>query len=149
MWDIETVLRYLRSLPINELLSTKRLALKLTMLLALTSASRYSKIRHLDIRFYANSERKFCFNVIKPTKMSTKNKPLPVLEFERFRDDNNICVFETLEEYIFRVKLWQEKSNHTQLLSHSVRTASTSKAKTLGISLGQIVKKGQWSKELT
>ena len=33
--------------------------------------------------------------------------------------------------------------------SHSVRAASTSKAKTLGISLSQILKKGQWSKEST
>ena len=48
--------------------------------------------------------------MIKPTKMSKANKPLPVLEFERFQDDNNICVFEILEEYIFRVKPWREKS---------------------------------------
>ena len=75
VWDIETVLRYLRSLPINKLLRTKMLTLELTMLLALRSASRYSEIRHLDFRFYTKSERKFCFNVIKPTKMSTTNKP--------------------------------------------------------------------------
>ena len=80
------------------------------MLLALTSASRCSEIRHLYIRFYAKPERKFGFNVIKPTKMSKANKPLPVLGFERFQDDNNICVFEILEEYIFRVKPWREKS---------------------------------------
>ena len=33
--------------------------------------------------------------------------------------------------------------------SHSVRAASTSKAKTMAISLSQILKKGQWFKELT
>ena len=32
--------------------------------------------------------------------------------------------------------------------SYSVRAGSTSKAKTLGVSLSQILKKGQWSKEL-
>ena len=148
-----------------------------TMLLALTSTSRCSEIRHLDIRFYTKSDRKFCFNVIKPTKTSKANKPLPVFEFERFQDDNNICVFETLEEYIWRAKPLREKSNHTQLLlshtephstvktctlsrwfcqvlkyagintnmftSHSVRAVSTWKIKTLGISLSQILKKGQ------
>ena len=66
------------------------LTLKLTMLLALMSASRCSEIRHLDIRFYTKSKRKFCFNVIKPTKTTEANKPLPVLEFERFQNDNNI-----------------------------------------------------------
>ena len=35
--------------------------------------------------------------------------------------NNNICVFETLKEYIFRAKPWREKSNYTQLLlSHIV-----------------------------
>ena len=53
--------------------------------------------------------------MIKPTKTSTVNKPLPVLEFERSQDVNNICIFETLEEYIFSAKLWREKLCHTQL----------------------------------
>ena len=74
------------------------LTLKLKMLLVLTSASRCSEIRHLDIRFYIKSERKFCFYVIKPTKTSEANKTLPVLEFERYEYDTNIGVFETLEE---------------------------------------------------
>ena len=95
VWDIETVLRYLRSLPIIRLLSTKMLTLKLITLLPLTSASRCSEIKHLDIRFYTKSERKFCFNIIKPNKISKANKPLPVLEFERFQDVNSICVFGT------------------------------------------------------
>ena len=113
MWDIETVQRYLRLLPIKKIFSTKMLTLKLTMLLALTSALRFSEIRHLGIRFYTKSERKFCCSVIQRTRTSKTNKPLPVLEFERFQDENNICVFETLEEYILPRR---EKSNHTQLL---------------------------------
>ena len=40
VWDVETVLRYLKSLPANKILTTKMLTLKLTMLLALTSVSR-------------------------------------------------------------------------------------------------------------
>ena len=121
--------------------------------------------------------------MIKPTNTSKANKPLLVLDFEHFQDDSNICIFETLEEYIFRAKPSCEKSNHTQLFlshiephspvkaftlswqicqvlkyagintktftSHSVRVASTSKAKTLGISHNQILKKCQWSKERT
>ena len=107
------------------------LTLKLTMLLALTSASRYSEIRYLDIRFYTKSERKFYFNVIKPTKTSAVNKPLPVLEFEHFQDDNNICAFETIEEHIFRAKPWREKSNHAQLLLSHIDPHSLVKLCTL------------------
>ena len=54
--------------------------------------------------------------MIKPTITSKVNKPLPVLEFERFQDDNNICFFEALGEYILLAKPWREKLNHTQLL---------------------------------
>ena len=61
VWDIQTVLRYLRSLRWNKLLTTKMLTLKLTMLLVLTSASRYSEIRNLDIRLYTKSEKKILF----------------------------------------------------------------------------------------
>ena len=64
------------------------------MVLAITSTPVCSEIRHLDIRFYPKSERKFCFNVIKQTKTSKENKALPVLDFEGFQDDNNNCVFE-------------------------------------------------------
>ena len=64
------------------------------MLLVLTSASRFSEVRHLSIRFYIKFERIFFFNVIKPRKTCTANKSLPVLEFERFQDDNNVCVYE-------------------------------------------------------
>ena len=107
------------------------LTLKSRMLLALTSALRCSEIRHLDIRFYTKSERKFCFYVIKPTKTSEANKTLPVLEFERFEYVANIGVFETLEEYMFRVKPWHEKSNHTQLLASHIELHSTVKTCTL------------------
>ena len=107
--DIETIPRDLRSLPINKIMSTKMLTLKLILLLTSTSASKCSKIRHLDIRFYTKPEAKFYINMIKPAKTSKPNKPLPELEFERFQDDNNICVFETLEKHIFRAKLGREK----------------------------------------
>ena len=110
------------------------------MLLALTSVSRCSEIRHLDIRFYTKFEKKFCFNVIKPTKTSKANKPLPVLEFECFQDDNNICVFETSEDHIFRAKPWREKSNHNKLLLSHIEAHSAMKACTLSRWICQVPK---------
>ena len=73
VWDIETILRYFRTLLIKKLLSTKKLALKLTLLLVLTSASICFEITHLDIRLYTKSQ-KFCFNVIQPTKTRKTSK---------------------------------------------------------------------------
>ena len=183
VWDVETVLKYLKCLPPNDLLSTKMLTLKLTMLLALTSASRCSEIKNLDINYLAKSESKYCFNISKPTKTSKPGKPLPILEFERFESEPNICVVEALEAYIKLSKPWTEGTQKTQLLlsyikphspvkactlsnwicevlkyagvdiktfkSHSVRSASTSKAKFLGVSTKQILKRGRWSSKST
>ena len=110
------------------------------MLLELTSTSSCSEIRNLDIRFYTKFERKSCFNVIKPTKTSKANKPLPVLEFERFEDDNSICAFETLEEYIFRSKPWREKSNHTKSLLSHIEPNSSVKTCVLSRRICQVLK---------
>ena len=70
------------------------------MLLALTSASRCSEIKNLDINYLAKSESKYSFTISKPTKTSKTGKPLAILEFERFESEPNVCVVEALEAYI-------------------------------------------------
>ena len=131
----------------------------------------------------AKSESKYCFNISKPTKTSKPGKPLPILEFERFESEPNICVVEALEAYIKLSKPWTEGTQKTQLLlsyikphspvkactlsnwicevlkyasvdiktfkSHSVRSVSTSKAKSLGVSTKQFLKRGRWSSKST
>ena len=56
------------------------LTLKLTLLLALKSASRCSEIKNLDINYLTKSESKYCFNIPKPTKTSKPGKPLPKIQ---------------------------------------------------------------------
>ena len=68
-WDIEIVLKYLRSLPMN-----KNVNIKIKSLPALTSASKRSEIRHLEISFTEDLEKKLCVNTIRPSKTSTPNK---------------------------------------------------------------------------
>ena len=68
-WDIEIVLKYLRSLPMN-----KNVNIKIKSLPALTSASKRPEIRHLDISFTEDLEKKLCVNMIRPTKTSTPSK---------------------------------------------------------------------------
>ena len=70
------------------------LTLKLTMLAALASASRCSEIRHLNVSLAQDLEENFVLTWLSQPKREQfdKNKCLPVLEFELFQDDNNICV---------------------------------------------------------
>ena len=50
IWDVQTALTYIKvNWPVNNVLLDKYLSLKLSMLLALASASRENQIQHLDI----------------------------------------------------------------------------------------------------
>ena len=51
IWDVETVLDFLRKLPGNDLLSDKLLTLKVSMLLSLLSASRVSEYTNLRVDY--------------------------------------------------------------------------------------------------
>ena len=52
----------------------KNVNIKIKSLPALTSASKRSEIRHLEISFTEDLEKKLCVNTIRPTKTSTPNK---------------------------------------------------------------------------
>ena len=51
IWDVETVLDFLRKLTGNDLLSDKLLTLSLSMVLSMLSASRVSEIIHLRVDY--------------------------------------------------------------------------------------------------
>ena len=55
IWDVEQVLTYIKSLPIDNSISTKDLTHKLTTLLALAAASRASEISSLDTKLMGKS----------------------------------------------------------------------------------------------
>ena len=79
-WDVQIVLEFMKNnWTDNESLPNKNLTLKLTMLLALTSASRASNIHHLDIRFMSLSEEKVVFNFTKLLKTWKKGRAPPKL----------------------------------------------------------------------
>ena len=68
-WDVQIVLEFLKNnWTGNKSLLNKNLTLKLTLLLAVTSASRASNIYHLEIRFVSLSEEKVVFNFAKLLK---------------------------------------------------------------------------------
>ena len=63
-----------------------------------------------------------------------------MLDLEHFQDDSNICIFETLEEYIFRAKPSCEKSDHTQLFLSHIEPHFPVKAFTLSWQICQVLK---------
>ena len=106
IWDVQIVLNYIKSNWANSSdLSDRNLTLKLTSLLALTSASRTVSIHHLDVRFMIVTDRvaaKFTFH--KLHKSWKKGRAPPILTFYAFPDDPQLCVISTLKEYLIRTK---------------------------------------------
>ena len=78
--------------------------------------------------------------MIKQAKTITTRKSLSALVSDRLQDDNSTCVFVTLEEYIFRVKLWRQKSSHNQLLLSHFEFSSPVKTCTLSGWIFQVLK---------
>ena len=101
----------------NKSLPIKNLTLKLTMLLALTSASRASIIHHLDIRFMPLSEKKVVFNFVKLPKTWKKGRAPPNLEIFAFEKDTDFCVIHTLKLYLSRFKNGEMKKD-TSFIRH-------------------------------
>ena len=125
------------------------LTLKLTLLLALKSASRCSGIKNLDINYLTKSESKYCFNILKPTKTSKPGKPLPkiqlLLSYIKPHSPVKAC---PLSNWICEVLIYAGVDIKT-FKSHAARSVSTSKAKSLGVSTKQILKWGRWSSNST
>lgn len=182
-WDVDKVLDYIHMLGDNSTLSNKCLTLKLSMLLALSSAGRCSDLRALDVRYMSIKDSSIVFELAQLTKSRKKGQNPIKQTFEKFEGDPMLCVFSTITCYLERSKGWRADSNKHQLLlsyvkphkevvpctiagwlvqlmnlagidtsefrAHSVRGASTSKAKAKGLSCKEIMEIAKWRKEST
>ena len=118
-WNVATVLNYFKSLPDNRRLSIKQLTHKLTMLIALVTASRCSSLTAIDINHMSkSSDGSYVFWLVKPSKRVTVNKPFHNFRIARFQANRNLCPVRTLQEYLNRTSHLRDNadSSMTQLL---------------------------------
>ena len=98
VWNVETVVQFIKSKWRNsEELSEKNLTYKLTMLMALTSASRSDAIHHLNIDYKVRSQKGYVFTFHKLHKGWKKGDPAPSLTFYEYNLDKQLCVVETID----------------------------------------------------
>lgn len=101
-WDVSKVLCYLKKLtPVRDL-TLKVLSYKLVMLIVLTQASRSHSISLLSIDNYVKDSESYVLYYKGLLKQTRKGKVNPVLKLYRYAHDPDICVYETLTEYIKR-----------------------------------------------
>ena len=179
IWDVGTVLGYMKTMPPPQELSLTKLSWKLVTLLALSNADRASDLQLLDINYLHISEVSAEFRVDGLGKTRRSGPPRQVT-YPRF-ESPEICPVATLEAYIDRSKpirgnttalFVSTKKPHkrvtTSTLSrwmkcmleasgidvkifkgHSVRTAAASAAHKAGASIRDILKAGNWKREST
>ena len=181
IWDVDDVLRCIKNLP--QPLSAKQLSYKTAMLLALIIIPRGAEINMLDISMMGLTKTKCVFTLKGLPKNKKKGKRTPVLDFENFKEDKDLCPVKSLIDYCSLTEPFRRANNETSLFlgllkphaaltkssiarwlkevlkwagidtkiyqAHSVRSAATSKAFMKGLSVPDIIKKGNWSREST
>ena len=100
IWDIQTVLDFVKCQWSGCDLSDKVLTHILVILIALSSASRASAIHHLDVRYMLRPEGKFIFTFHKIHKSWEFGKAPAILEFCEYTEDRSLSVVINLDEYI-------------------------------------------------
>ena len=171
VWDVETVLDFLRILPGNDLLSDKLLTLKVSMLLSLLSALRVSEITNLRVDYLTKHSSVYTFAIPHLTKTCRRGKkPHPNLKFYNFPGESklrrNVWRVEESQFLVSHIKPHKPVSPSTVLgllgqvlamagiktdvfKAHSTRAASSSKAEVTGVSLTDIIKQGNCSQVST
>ena len=93
VWDVEILLVYLKTnMSVNSQLSDKDLTHKLTVLMALSSASRASSLQHLNIKFMARNDMSYKFYFHKLHKSWRRGKAPPIISYQAYTQDPNLCV---------------------------------------------------------
>ena len=116
IWDVQVVLDYIKqNWADNISLSDKHLTWKVTILMALISASRAVQIHHLQVSNMARLQNQYKFEYSQLHKSWKRGKICPSLQFFAFVEDPEMCVVKCLDGYLLKSEPWR-KNQETQLL---------------------------------
>ena len=102
IWDVNIVLDYLKVFYPNEELPLSHLTLKLTMLLALTTAQRTQTLHVLDIEDFQIYDNLVMIPITARLKQTNARNNKFKIELRSLEEDPSICVVECLKSYLKR-----------------------------------------------
>lgn len=173
IWDVSVVLRYLSSLFPLEKISLKLLTLKVTALIALSTAPRAQTLVSLNLDCMNITENKIVFHFKNLLKTSKQGKHF-VIELLHYENEK-LCAMHTVTHYLDRTRnvrksqqllvsycsfsavtsstiarwlktvLFNAGIDTNQFKAHSYRSAAVSAAFSKGCSLDVILKTADWS----
>ena len=103
-WDVDTVLKFLNSKEDNEKLSLKDLTLKVTILIALSSACRSSEVSRLDMNFMKIDNDSIKFSIPTLTKGRRCGDPPVEIVLGKFQAQPKLDVVSCILEYVNRTQ---------------------------------------------
>ena len=98
-WDVDVVIRYLKTMGENDTLSLKQLSQKLALLMALVDASRISELQALDLRYRSYRPEGVVFHMPTLSKKRIVGAPPKQDMFGAFPGDSRLCVIKNLKQY--------------------------------------------------
>ena len=119
IWDVKLVLDYLKTFTDRSTLSIKELTLKLTMLLCLTTGQRCQTIHKISVNCIQELPDRYRITIDEKLKQTKPGKHLKPLDLRTFHEDQGMCVFRHLKEYLQRTK--QYRTQYSRLLLSYVK----------------------------
>ena len=104
IWDVRLVLDYLKTFEAPENLNLKLLTLKLTMLLALTSAQRCQTLQALSLDHMSCNDDQYVFQFKTLLKTSRPGKHLTPLIVKAYHPCAQLCPFKHVKVYVERTR---------------------------------------------
>ena len=99
-WDVNSVLRHITAMGDNENLTLKDLTLKVSMLLALTTACRGSELQKLNPKYFAWSGEELTLTIDKVTKTSKPKSPHVKMTLKPYPLDTKLDVLSAVQIYL-------------------------------------------------
>ena len=101
VWDVGTLISYIRNLGHNCLLDRKTLTLKLTALLSILTAQRVSTITYLSYNHtkFSKSGDRVTFTPVRLSKHHRRGKAIKPITVTAYPADDRLCVVSTLRAY--------------------------------------------------
>ena len=130
IWDVGTVLQYLKTLhPITEL-NLKTLTKKLTMLLCLLTGQRCQTLTKLDISLMQALPDKYVFTIGEKLKTTKPGKHLEPIELIAYKQDESLCVVSHITHYLHMTK--ELRGQNCQLLISFIKPHNPVSNSTIG-----------------
>jgi hypothetical protein len=104
IWDVQLVLNLLRTLSPVKFISLKDLTLKLTMLLALTNATRIQSVHLICLNNVQKFKSEFVLKIDDLVKQSRPEYKEPVISCKAYPPDRRLCKYTVIKEYLIRTK---------------------------------------------